>query len=127
MIGFTVIVISNGISELGKENYKGITNRELWKRYEDCTSDAGVKIIGLCNTIMFFMAQIFIVNSKNFWDAIYFEKINHIYNTQYIFGSCEKVGLRKLHEQSKRQLEFNRVTKKVVFIGILCDTTFYVF
>ena len=67
---------------------------------------------------MLFIAQIFIVNSKNFWDVIYFEKLSNIYNTQFIFSTGDKVGLKKLYDQSKKQLQINRVAKILAFLGI---------
>ena len=77
--------------------------------------------------MLFFIAQLFIVNSKNFWDAIYYEKITVIYNAQFIFSSGDKVGLKKLYEESGKQLKYNRVTKIIVILGIVYAILFYIY
>ena len=68
--------------------------------------------------ILLIVTYWFIINCKDFWDKIYFDKINHLYNTNCIFGSTQKTPIRKLWEKSKRSLKINRYSK-VFLLGFV--------
>ena len=51
---------------------------------------------------------------------MFYEKINQIYNTSFVFGSNDKIGIRKIYESSIKQLKINAITKwLILFFGTI--------
>ena len=79
--------IANGMNELeGSQVTSFIDNNEMWKLYFECMECTTGLIILVSHLVLLIVTYYFIINTKDFWDQIYFVKINHIYNTNCIFG-----------------------------------------
>ena len=89
VIGLMTIVVSGAVDYAGRVDRSGqeITNREAWEIYYMCFKGFSRQIMNWCYLLLLILIYYYILQLKQFWDEMFFEKVSYIYNTNFVFSS----------------------------------------
>ena len=129
IIALTTILVTGAIEHSKQsDSIKEVSSQQAWTIYFNCFKGTNRQILNWSYLFLLILDYYFILQLKQFWDCMFFEKVSYMYNTNFVFGSNQNVGIRKIYENSINQLKINGVTKWLIiffisihsFLNLLC-------
>ena len=101
---FNVIKLtSSAIKTFGTQtNYYNVDSEQMWQYHARCKVDTTTGVLlSLSINAEIILIILFVIRSKDLWDYLFFEKINHLYNTNFVFDSNQKQDVQVLYKRAK--------------------------